>query len=67
MIITNEYILIWVVATGQIVMDYTQSLKGLNVEMGNMYKSYCAETLEEIDAKVIELGLLDPDGIVTPH
>lgn len=28
---------------------------------------FSAETVAEIDAKVIELGLVDSDNIVTPH
>lgn len=28
---------------------------------------FSSDSLAEIDTKVIELGLLDPDGVVTPH
>lgn len=67
MVIFNNYTVIWVVATNAIVLDYTQSLKNLDLGMNGQYKCFSAETLEEIDAKVAELGLTDPDGVVSPH
>lgn len=65
--IANEFILVWYVPTLQIMLDYTQSFKGTDIQMNETYKMFGAETLTEIDAKVIELGLQDPDGVVTPH
>lgn len=67
MVIKNNFTLIWVIDSLIICTDYTQSLLNLNLEMGSMYGCFNAETLAEIDAKVIELGLQDPDGVVTPH
>ena len=67
MVIGNEYLLIWLVADKSIVLDYTQSLKGLNVEMGEMYKSYGAQSLAEIDQYCIDNGIVDTNNVVSPH
>lgn len=67
MVIGNEYLLIWLVADKSIVLDYTQSLKVLNVEMGEMYKSYGAQSLAEIDQYCIDNGIVDTNNVVSPH
>lgn len=65
--IGNEFVVVWYESTLQIMIDYTQSFKGQNMEMNDSFKLFGAETLAEIDAKVLELGLTDPDMLVTPH
>lgn len=67
MVIKNNFTLLWAIETLAICNDYTQSFYNLNVEMGSMVGCFNAETLAEIDAKVLELGLTDPDMLVTPH
>ena len=65
--IGNEFVVVWYEPTLQIMTDYTQSFKGQNMEMNDSFKLFGAETLTEIDAKVLELGLTYPDMLVTPH
>ena len=65
--IGNEFVVVWYEPTLQIMIDYTQSFKCQNMEMNDSFKLFGAETLAEIDAKVLELGLTDPDMLVTPH
>ena len=65
--IGNEFVVVWYEPTLQIMIDYTQRFKGQNMEMNDSFKLFGAETLAEIDAKVLELGLTDPDMLVTPH
>ena len=65
--IGNKFVVVWYEPTLQIMIDYTQRFKGQNMEMNDSFKLFGAETLAEIDAKVLELGLTDPDMLVTPH
>ena len=67
MVIGNKYLLIWLIADSSIVMDYTQSLEGLDVSMSGIYKSYGAETLAEIDQYCIDNGIVDTNNVVSPH
>ena len=65
--VENEFIMWYETSTGIIQNDYTQSLKGLNINPAVTVQIFERKTIEEIDAKVSELGLTDPDCVVTPH
>ena len=65
--VENEFIMWYETSTGIIQNDYTQSLKGLNINPAVTVQIFERKTIEEIDAKVLELGLTDPDCVVTPH
>jgi len=65
--IENTYIMWYETSTGIIQNDYTVSLKGLGMSPSISVTVFCSETIAEIDAKVAELGLTDPEGVVTPH
>jgi hypothetical protein len=77
--IENTYIVWWETVTKIIQWDYTQSLKGVSIDFATMTEDdgtgnmvpcvshFAAETVEEIDAKVLEIGLLDSNYVVTPH
>jgi len=67
MTIENDFIMWYEASTGIIQNDYTQSLKGLNINPAVTVQIFERKTIEEIDAKVLELGLTDPDCVVTPH
>jgi len=65
--VENEFIMWYETSTGIIQNDYTQSLKGLNINPAVTVQFFVRKTIEEIDAKVSELELIDPDCVVTPH
>jgi hypothetical protein len=65
--IENMYIMWYETSTGIIQNDYTESLKGANIAPPSVVTVFCSESIAEIDAKVTELGLTDPNEVVTPH
>lgn len=65
--IENLYIVWYETETGIIMNDYTVFLKGANIAAPSIVTIFCAETVAEIDAKVIELGLTDPNELVSSH
>lgn len=63
----HTYVLIWYKPEMKIMIDYTVPIGTVNVMMNGDYAVWPSDSISEIDAKVIELGLVDPDGVVTPH
>lgn len=61
------YVLVWHKALSQIMIDYTMPIGSQDLMMNSEYEVWPSDSIAEIDTKVIELGLLDPDGVVTPH
>ena len=69
MVLHNVYNLIWYIPEMRIAYNYMipEPTIGQDVSQNETWGIFSSDSLEEIDAKVAELGLTDPDGVVSPH
>ena len=63
----HTYVLVWYKPSLLIRLDYTQPIGTQDLMMNSSYEVWPSDSIAEIDAKVIELGLVDTEGLVTPH